>query len=616
VPDYIPTTWTNLSGQPINDANLNHLEAGIDSVEEYVRQGPAKRVRAATTANLTLSAPQTIDGVSVTAGQRVLVKNQATALQNGIYVVGVGAWSRADDADDGTEFAAGTIISVSEGTVNGGKVFRVSNTGAITINTTALTFDLIGGTATTPYTTDGATPLKYSAFLSAASGNHNVAFQNAINAIYGNTGTYSNHLDLEGATVQLTSPVEAPTTGGSAGTISIINGEITAESGFTGGDHMIEIMGNAPSHFLRLVNVLMNGKTNASWIKWDIGNLVIEACQFKNPKPGTDASTAYDRAGLYCSDGGVGGNADAGFWINNCWFATEDNAVEPTSRWTVGILSQTGDNKIGGGTTMSYFRHSAIFEAPGVVIHGFHPFQGKTPAGTDMTTHTASLKFTNGRAGAQVSGLYLGKSFLEISNESNTSQREIGEIAITNMRAFMQNAESGAAHIVVRDFSSGGLSGDGASTVTDITITNSKFINGGATQTTPTKLHNTSAFNRTGYKGITMQGNTFESTGWDGTSATTQDVKAQSNPVTLRKTFSAATAHVIDFGGYMPFSGRPRNVLSVQGDRNATGTVGAGFDTGAISGDTVDFVSAASWAGDITATITVNNTFDSGFLNG
>src|SRR5574343_963665 len=55
--------------------------------------------RAATTANITLSGTQTIDGVSVIAGDRVLVKNQSTASANGIYVVAAGAWSRSSDAN-------------------------------------------------------------------------------------------------------------------------------------------------------------------------------------------------------------------------------------------------------------------------------------------------------------------------------------------------------------------------------------------------------------------------------------------------------------------------------------------------------------------------------------
>ena len=78
-----------------------------------------KSVKAATTANITLSAPQTIDGVSLIAGDRVLVKNQTTASANGIYIVQAAAWTRPPDADTISKIA-GAIVNVDSGTVNGG----------------------------------------------------------------------------------------------------------------------------------------------------------------------------------------------------------------------------------------------------------------------------------------------------------------------------------------------------------------------------------------------------------------------------------------------------------------------------------------------------------------
>jgi hypothetical protein len=61
-------------------------------------------VRAATTSNLAaLSGEITVDGVALVAGDRVLVKNQTTARNNGIYVVAAGAWTRATDSDDVAE---------------------------------------------------------------------------------------------------------------------------------------------------------------------------------------------------------------------------------------------------------------------------------------------------------------------------------------------------------------------------------------------------------------------------------------------------------------------------------------------------------------------------------
>ncbi|SVC15817.1 uncharacterized protein METZ01_LOCUS268671, partial [marine metagenome] len=66
----------------------------------------------ATTANITLSGTQTIDGIAVTAGQRVLVKDQTTASQNGIYVVSASAWSRSTDADTADELNSGCFFFV------------------------------------------------------------------------------------------------------------------------------------------------------------------------------------------------------------------------------------------------------------------------------------------------------------------------------------------------------------------------------------------------------------------------------------------------------------------------------------------------------------------------
>lgn len=74
---------------------------------------------AATTANITLSAPQTIDGISVVAGDRVLVKNQTASAENGLYVVQAGAWVRAADFNANSEFKYGLTVQVTSGTQAG-----------------------------------------------------------------------------------------------------------------------------------------------------------------------------------------------------------------------------------------------------------------------------------------------------------------------------------------------------------------------------------------------------------------------------------------------------------------------------------------------------------------
>jgi len=98
---------------------------------------------AATTANITLSGAQTIDGVSVVAGNRVLVKNQTASADNGIYVASASAWTRATDADTWAELI-GAMVFISAGTINGLTSWISNTTTGGTIGVTAVTFVQFG----------------------------------------------------------------------------------------------------------------------------------------------------------------------------------------------------------------------------------------------------------------------------------------------------------------------------------------------------------------------------------------------------------------------------------------------------------------------------------------
>jgi len=102
-------------------------------------------VHVATTANITLSGTQTIDGIDVEAGDRVLVKNQTAGDDNGIYVVAAGAWSRATDANISAEVTPGMFVFVEEGTTNGDNGFVLTTDAPITLDTTSLTFTQFSG---------------------------------------------------------------------------------------------------------------------------------------------------------------------------------------------------------------------------------------------------------------------------------------------------------------------------------------------------------------------------------------------------------------------------------------------------------------------------------------
>ena len=92
----------------------------------------------ATTAAITLSGEQTIDGVT-TSGSRVLVKNQASSIDNGIYVSDSGAWSRAADFNGPRDVVEGTLIKVNGGTTTAG-YWYVSTTGSPVPGTDAINF--------------------------------------------------------------------------------------------------------------------------------------------------------------------------------------------------------------------------------------------------------------------------------------------------------------------------------------------------------------------------------------------------------------------------------------------------------------------------------------------
>ena len=138
---------------PMNNQKITALgtptadtDAATKLYVDGVAQGlaPKDSVRAATTANITLSAPQTIDGISVIAGDRVLVKDQSTPATNGIYTVAASAWVRGTDMDAWSE-VPGAFTFVEQGTVNADSGWvSTADTGG-TLGTTAITWTQFSG---------------------------------------------------------------------------------------------------------------------------------------------------------------------------------------------------------------------------------------------------------------------------------------------------------------------------------------------------------------------------------------------------------------------------------------------------------------------------------------
>lgn len=152
-----PTASVSLNSQLIT--NLATPSAATDAATKAYVDGVAQgldvknSVRAATVVAGTLASSfengDTIDGVVLATGDRILIKNQATASENGIYTVNAsGAPTRATDFDSSAEVTSGAFVFVAEGTVNADTGWVLTTNDAITLGTTGLTFTQFSGAGT------------------------------------------------------------------------------------------------------------------------------------------------------------------------------------------------------------------------------------------------------------------------------------------------------------------------------------------------------------------------------------------------------------------------------------------------------------------------------------
>ena len=150
----------NPNGSGVIDANNSRIsnitdptqaqdaatKAYVDAVKQSLDIKDS--VRVATTANITIASDlnvgDTIDGITLADGDRVLVKDQSTASENGIYVAGSSP-VRSADANASAEVTSGMFVFVEEGTVGGDNGFVLTTDGTITLDTTNLTFVQFSG---------------------------------------------------------------------------------------------------------------------------------------------------------------------------------------------------------------------------------------------------------------------------------------------------------------------------------------------------------------------------------------------------------------------------------------------------------------------------------------
>lgn len=148
-----PAAWANAvtdellnviiaAGLTPNEAQTDQL---LQAIQKFAAQDFKNSVRVVVTADIALAGLQTLDGIALAAGDRVLVAGQTAALQNGIYVVAAGAWTRSVDSDTSIEVTDGLLVAVEQGTTNADTVWQLVTNSPIVLGTTALTFEKAAG---------------------------------------------------------------------------------------------------------------------------------------------------------------------------------------------------------------------------------------------------------------------------------------------------------------------------------------------------------------------------------------------------------------------------------------------------------------------------------------
>lgn len=150
----VPSANSDAATKSYVDSSVQSAASGLDVKDAVV---------CATTADITLSGLQTIDGVSVTAGERVLVKNQSNPVLNGIYLANTGAWALAADSVDG-ELSSGALVLSVNGTVQGGTQWYLQTSDPITVGTTPQSWTQFGAAGTYTADSSGGLQLIGSAF--------------------------------------------------------------------------------------------------------------------------------------------------------------------------------------------------------------------------------------------------------------------------------------------------------------------------------------------------------------------------------------------------------------------------------------------------------------------
>ena len=373
----ISTTTGTISTTAVNNTDIAN-KYYVDTVAQGL--APKAACQVATTANITLSGLQTIDTYTTLAGDRVLVKNQGTSSQNGIYIASASAWTRSTDMDVWSEVSgAYTVILSGSANVNTGWVCTASASG--TIGVTSMPWVQFSSQAT--YTAGTG--------LTLASNTFSITNTGVTAASYGSTSkTLTATVNAQG---QLTSL--------SASDIAIANTQVSGLGTMsTQNASSVAITGGA-------IDGTTVGATTATTVR---GTTITATTQFSGAGTGLtgtaaglsiggNASTATTASATTASatfnNGGSGGvsgstfNGGTALTVSyNTIGAPSTTGTNATGTWGIGISGNAATVTNGLYSTGSYSNPTWLTSISGSIVSGA------------VTSATTATNIAGGTAGA------------------------------------------------------------------------------------------------------------------------------------------------------------------------------------------------------------------------
>lgn len=324
---YLKLSGGTMTGNLILNADpISSLGAATKNYVDNLITGLSWKTAAqvATTVNITLSGLQTIDGYTTLIGDRVLVKNQSTQTQNGLYIAAIGSWTRSNDADTGTELLGSTVY-IENGTVYGGTQWS-NNNSSITLGSTNITFVQIAGAGV--YTNGSGLSLTGNVFSISSGG--------VVNTMIAN-GT----IDLT-AKVTGILPIANGGTGSTVGAwllsgTSNLSAAVTVNGNFSGNQFTSTWTATANNQIAWLHNGTLTSRATAS-----------DAIVYKKIQPTFNlSSTSIDAVGLMVDASFVG----SGGVSTLAFYSGSTNTV---AGMTAGSYTVSASSTSGSGTSATF----------------------------------------------------------------------------------------------------------------------------------------------------------------------------------------------------------------------------------------------------------------------